>query len=369
MRWVKFIVIGVIFIAAGIAWRMYRAPKLEPVPVAPVKPIGIPVETTAPRGLPPVPIPADNPPTEETIALGRKLFYDTILSADKTTACSTCHNPDLGFADGRELPEGARGQKGSRNAPTVLNAAYNTLLSWDGRAPSLEQQTEARVRNPAEMAHSLEGVESKLMANPTYEVAFEKAFGPEPIKFQMVAQAIASFERTILTGDSAFDRYLYGGDNKALSKAAARGLEVFRNPEKDNCAACHRIDESFALFTDYQFHNLGVGVNAKGQLTDSGRCAVTKNDADRGAFKTPTLRNVALTAPYMYDGSLKTLREVIDFHARGGNTNPYLDKEIKPRDFLSEQEREELAAFLEEALTGPVAPNAGRPSTERQVRY
>jgi len=165
----------------------------------------------------------------------------------------------------------------------------------------------------------------------------------------------------MLTGDSAFDRYLYGGAKKALSKVAERGLEVFRNSSKGNCAACHSIGESHALFTDNKFHNLGVGVNAKGELTDLGRYAVTKNDADRGAFKTPALRNVALTAPYMHDGSLKTLREVVDLHVRGGNPNPYLDKEIKPRDFLSEQEREELVAFLEEALTGPVAPNLERP--------
>ena len=361
MKWGRFLAIGVILIAAGIAWRVYRAPKREPAPEAPVRPIGTPVELTVPRGLPPVPIPADNPPTVETIALGRKLYYDTILSVDKTTACSTCHNPGLGFADGREVPEGAGGQKGRRNAPTVLNAAYNTLQFWDGRAPSLEKATEDHVRNPAGMAHTLEGVEKRLMASPAYEAAFEKAFGAGPIKFQMVAKAIASFERTMLTGDSAFDRYLYGGAKKALSKVAERGLEVFRNSSKGNCAACHSIGESHALFTDNKFHNLGVGVNAKGELTDLGRYAVTKNDADRGAFKTPALRNVALTAHYMHDGSLKTLREVVDLHVRGGNPNPYLDKEIKPRDFLSEQEREELVAFLEEALTGPVAPNLERP--------
>jgi len=361
MRWGRIIAIGVILIAAGIAWWIYRALKREPAPEALIKPIGTPVQITAPSGLPPVPIPPDNPPTVETVALGRKLYYDTILSVDKTTACSTCHSPGLGFTDGKRVSEGAKGQEGRRNAPTLLNTAYNTMQFCDGRAPSLETVMKDRLQSPTEMAHTLEGVERRLMANPVYEAAFAKAFGPGPIKFQMVAQAIASFERTMLTGDSPFDRYLYGGDKESLSKSAERGLEVFRNPKKGNCAACHSIGESHALFTDNKFHNLGVGVNAKGKLTDLGRYAVTKNDADRGAFKTPTLRNIALTAPYMHDGSVKTLREAIDLHLRGGNPNPYLDKEISPRDFLSEQEREELVAFLQEALTGPVASNLERP--------
>lgn len=214
------------------------------------------------------------------------------------------------------------------------------------------------------MAHTLEGVERKLMADQTYREEFKKAFGADSITYEMVEKAIASFERTVLTANSPFDRYFYGGDKKALAASARRGLEVFRDPKRGNCTACHTIGEKHALFTDNKFHNLGVGVSG-GQLTDQGRYEVTKNEADRGAFKTPTLRNIAQTAPYMHDGSLKTLKDVIDFYIGGGNSNPHLDKEIHPLDFLTGQERADLLAFLE-SLTGEVPPNVGPPEKTQQ---
>jgi len=322
-------------------------------------PIGTPVEIQAPLGLPPVLIPADNPPTVETISLGRRLYYDPILSVDDTVACASCHHPDFGFTDGKPVSEGVNGQKGGRNAPTVFNVAYSATQFWDGRAPNLEKQAEGPVQNPIEMAHTLEGVEQKLTADPTYQAEFEKAFGPGPITYEKVEKAIASFERTVISGNSPFDRYFYGGDETAFSEAAKRGLEIFRNPQKGNCTACHPI----GLFTDNQFHNIGVGVDDQGELTDVGRYEVSKHEADRGAFKTPSLRNIALTTPYMHDGSLKTLKEVVDYYIGGGNSNPHLDPQLKVLTPTTETGEvnwsgADLEAFLE-ALTGEIPPNVG----------
>lgn len=352
-----------VFVVAVVGLWVYRARKPRPAAL----PSGTPIEIAAPLGLPSVPIPADNPPTVETIALGRRLFYDPMLSVDNTIACASCHSPEAGFADPRRFSVGVSGKVGGRNAPIVFNAAYNSTQFWDGRAPSLEKQAEGPVQNPLEMAHTLEGVERKLMADQTYREEFKKAFGADLITYEMVEKAIASFERTVLSGNSPFDRYLYGSDKKALAAPARRGLELFRDPKKGNCTVCHTIGEKHALFTDNKFHNLGVGVSG-GELTDLGRYEVTKNEADKGAFKTPTLRNISLTAPYMHDGSLKTLKDVIDFYIGGGNSNSHLDKDIHALDFLTGQERADLLAFLE-SLTGEMPPNVGPPQkTQRQAQ-
>jgi len=348
-----------VFIVVVVGLRVYRGREPQPQPRPAATPRGTPIEIAVPVGLPSVPIPEDNRPTVETIALGRRLYYDPMLSVDNTIACASCHSPEAGFADPRRFSVGVGGKLGGRNSPTVLNAAYNDTQFWDGRASSLEQQAEGPVQNPLEMAHTLEGVERKLMADQTYRQEFKKTFGADSITYEMVEKAIASFERTVLTANSPFDRYFYGGDKKALAASAQRGLEVFRDAKKGNCAACHTIGEQHALFTDNKFHNLGVGVSG-GQLTDQGRYEVTKNEADRGAFKTPTLRNIAQTAPYMHDGSLKTVKDVIDYYIGGGNSNPHLDKEIHRLDFLTGQERADLLAFLE-SLTGEMPPNAGPP--------
>jgi cytochrome c peroxidase len=214
------------------------------------------------------------------------------------------------------------------------------------------------------LAHDV--VVSKLQADPYYQAAFGKAFGPGPVTMGRVKNAIASFERTLISGNSPFDRYEYGGDKQALSKAAIRGLARFRDRTKGNCAACHTIGEKYALFTDGKFHNIGAGVNEEGDLTDLGRYNETKIESDRGAFKTPTLRNVAKTAPYMHDGSLKTLKQVVDFYAGGGNSNPHLDKEIKAI-HLSGPDRADLVEFLE-ALTGDMPSQAGPPEPARTGR-
>ena len=324
---------------------------------ADVRPIGKPMSIAAPLGLPPIPIPADNPPTAETIALGSRLFNDVKLSSDNTLSCASCHNPALEFTDGLRVGVGVRAQTGKRNTPTILNAAYNSLQFWDGRAPSLEDQSGGPIANPIEMAQPHEGMVAKLNQDASYRHDFDAAFGPGPITIRKAEMAIASFERTLISGNSAFDRYQFGGDKTAMSAAAIRGLASFTDKSRGNCSTCHTIDKDYALFTDGKFHNLGAGMNAEGELVDLGRALETGNDADRGAFRTPTLRNVARTAPYMHDGSKKTLKEVVDFYAGGGNSNPNLDKEMKELK-LSGQDRADLVAFLE-ALTCEPPANAG----------
>lgn len=320
-------------------------------------PIGKPVQIKAPLGLPPVPIPLDNPPTAETIALGRRLYYDPILSADNTVSCASCHSPDHGFADTRPVSEGVGKKTGTRHSPSVLNSAYNTVQFWDGRAPSLEIQAEGPVQNPVEMANTLTTVEQRLNADPSYREAFAKAWGPRPITYEMVEKSIASFERTVISGNSPFDRWKYGHDENAVSDAVKRGFIVFTDKNKGDCAACHTVGEKYALFTDNEFHNIGIGVDM-GQINDVGLYAVTHKETDKGKFRTPCIRNVALFPPYMSDGSLKDLKQVIDFYIGAGNSNPYLDKDIHVLDFLTGQERSDLLEFLK-ALTGEMPANVG----------
>ncbi|HUK87875.1 MAG TPA: cytochrome c peroxidase [Terriglobales bacterium] len=337
-------------------------PAQGPVASAPrhaARPIGQPVEIKAPLGLPPVVAPADNPPTAETIALGRRLYYDPILSADNTVSCASCHEPEHGFADPEPTSTGVQKKHGTRHSPTVFNTAYLPAQFWDGRAPSLEKQAEGPVQNPVEMANTLTEVEERLNADPSYQAEFEKAFGPGPITYEMVEKAIASFERTVLSGNSPFDRWYYGHDEKAVSESVKRGFKVFTDPNKGNCATCHTVGDQYALFTDGKFHNIGVGADRQG-FADQGRWDVTKNEKDRGLFKTPTLRSIVHTGPYMHDGSLKDVKQVVDFYVGGGNSNPNLDKEIHALDFLTGQERADLEAFLK-SLSGEAPRDVGPP--------
>jgi cytochrome c peroxidase len=317
---------------------------------SPARVVGTVVAIDAPLGLPPVPIPADNPPTKESIELGRKLFFDPRLSGDDTVSCATCHNPQLSFTDGLPGSRGIKGKIGRRNAPTVLNTAYESSFFWDGRASSLEQQAGFPIANPDEMGQPHDLSIKKFERIPEYPKEFAEVFGPGRLTIEKIEMALASYERTLESGDSAFDRYQYGGDKTALSEEAVRGLAVFTDKNKGNCSTCHTIEEKYALFTDGKFHNLGAGINKNGELTDLGRYEQTKVEADKGAFRTPSLRNVAKTAPYMHDGSLKTLKDVVDFYVGGGSSNPQLDKEIKELK-LSGQEKADLVAFLE-SLTG-----------------
>ena len=326
----------------------------------PARPAGAPIHVKAPLGLPPLDVPPDNPVTAETVALGRKLFYETKLSGDNTVSCATCHNPAMGFSDGSRVSTGMNGKKGTRNAPTVLNAAYASLQFWDGRARNLEEQAAVPIGNPVEMNQKHDVCASKLDDDPAYVAEFTKAFGPGPVTMEKIQKAIAAFERTMLSGNSPFDRFIYGGDKEALSPAAIRGYAIFGDTNRGNCANCHSLGERDSLFTDGKFHNLGVGVNSDGDLVDPGRFTATKAEADKGRFRTPTLRNIAKTAPYMHDGSFRTLRQVVDFYVGGGNSNPWLDKDMKPLT-LTRQERDDLVAFLE-SLTGDMPPDAGPPT-------
>lgn len=341
----------------------------EPESVTPRMPVGDPIVIEAPLGLPPVPVPADNPPTVATVELGRKLYYDKMLSADSTIACASCHDPEHGFADPNQFSEGVGGEKGGRQSPPVMNAAYFTTQFWDGRAASLEEQAGGPVENPVEMAFTHEGVVERLEADPVYAELFSEAWGPGPLTFDLVAKSIASFERTVLVANSPFDRYLFGGDEQAMTAEAVRGLEVFRDPEKGNCEVCHTIneEEGYALFMDNKFHNLGVGAELDGSLADIGRFEQTQVEADQGAFKTPHLRNIADSAPYMHDGHLTTLKEVLDFYIGAGNSNDFRDEEIHELDHLTAQERTDLIAFME-ALSGEYPQSVGPPDGDMAYR-
>jgi cytochrome c peroxidase len=329
-------------------------------PATPVLPIGKPAQIKTPLGLPPVPIPADNPPTEETIALGRRLYYDPSLSLDGTISCASCHAPQFAFSDQRPVSEGVGNKTGTRHAPTVINSAYSTLQFWDGRAPNLEEQAKGPIANPVEMAHSLDGVVKRLQADPKYPDLFQKAWGSDQITIDMVAKSIASFERTVIAGDSPFDQFYYGHDSKAMSLQAQAGLKIFMSAKKGNCAVCHSIGKEYSLFTDNKFHNLGVGADTKGELNDVGRYAVTKVDADMGCFKTPSLRNLANRGRYMHDGSFPTVKDALAHYIGGGNWNPHLDKELHSLDGLTFDERDDLLAFLD-ALNGKLPDNIGPP--------
>jgi cytochrome c peroxidase len=325
-----------------------------------IMPVGKPVEIKAPLGLPPVPIPPDNPPTEDTIALGRRLYYDPALSVDGTISCASCHAPEFAFSDHRPVSVGVGQKTGTRHAPTVINSAYYTLQFWDGRAPSLEEQSKGPLTNPVEMAHTLDGAVKRLQADAKYPALFKKAWGTDQISIEMVVKSIASFERIVIAGDSPFDRFYYGHDSRAMSPEAQRGLKIFISPKKGNCEVCHDIGKDYALFTDNKFHNLGVGADTRGELNDLGRYAITKVDADMGCFKTPSLRNLANRGRYMHDGSFPTVKDALAHYIGGGNWNAHLDKEIHSLDTLSFDERDELLEFLD-ALNGKLPDNIGPP--------
>lgn len=324
-------------------------------------PIGKSIELKAPLGLPPVPVPTDNPLTEETIALGRRLYYDASLSVDGTVSCASCHAPQFAFSDNRRVSEGVGGKLGTRHAPTVINSAYSSLQFWDGRSSSLEEQAKAPMENPVEMAHTLDGVVKRIQVNPNYRELFLKAWGTDQVDIDLVAKSIASFERTVIAGNSPFDRFYYGHDSKAMSLEAQRGMKIFVSQKKGNCATCHTLGNDSSIFTDNKFHNLGIGADTRGNLNDQGRYKVTKNDADLGAFKTPTLRNLTNRGPYMHDGSFPTVKDALGHYVGGGNWNPHLDKEIHSLDILTFDERDELLQFLD-ALNGPLPENIGPPA-------
>ncbi len=341
-----------------------------------VSPIGV---TGDRLGLPKQQIPVNNPQSPEKIVLGKMLFNDTRFSADKTISCASCHQSDKGFTDGLVVAKGIHQLEGTRNTPTLINAAFYTSLFLDGRRLSLETQVLDPLVNPIE--HGLKNprlILDIVRQDLTYRDRFNDAFGVDAagITLSHVVNAIASYERTLIAGNSPFDRYFFGGEKDALSKTENRGLNLFRR--KGNCANCHEISWNNALFTDNRFYNIGIGYQhlkqvletyldglqsntsagsikstalSNRQRSELGRFNVTHATLDIGKFKTPTLRNIAITGPYMHDGSLKTLEEVIEYYDLGGNKNPYLDPAIFPL-YLSSQEKIDLVAFLK-TLTSP----------------
>jgi cytochrome c peroxidase len=346
-----------------------------------------------PLGLPEILIPEDNPQTTEKIALGARLFNDVRFSSTGDVSCATCHAAATAFTDSPlQVSEGIEKLTGTRNAPTVVNAAFNKTQFWDGRSPDLEDQALHPFVNPVEMGlPNHDPILQIVREDKAYAKAFKEVFGvkAEAITMDEVTKAIAAFERTEIAGDSSFDRWYFGGENGAISEQAVRGFAVFLG--NGRCVSCHAIEQDFALFTDHQFHNVGVGINdiqekvpelarafqvAKNEgmnvdvavLSDAdtshlGRFAVDDQLSSMGAFKTSTLRNIAVTAPYMHDGSLETLREVVEHYNNGGVTkegdpiNPFLSGGIRPLN-LSEQEIDDLVAFME-TLTSPRFEPAG----------
>jgi cytochrome c peroxidase len=294
-----------------------------------------------------VPAPHANLSTAEKIALGKQLFFDPRLSGDNQMSCATCHLPEKSFADARSRPEGRNGSPLARNTPSLLNVGFYSAFFWDGRAKSLEEQALVPIQDPREMDQDLDEVEAELDAIPGYADQFQTVFGKAATR-ELIAKALAAFQRTLVTKLSPFDRYL-AGDQEALSDDAKRGLELFVG--QAGCVRCH----SGPLLSDGEYYRLGI------ISTDEGRAAVTGDREDKGKFRTPSLRNVALTAPYMHNGSKRTLEQVVEFYVRGvpATTAGGLPLDVEPLLGLSYSEIGPLVAFLE-CLTGK-APDVARP--------
>jgi len=326
-------------VALGLVMAMPLVPAIDGAGLGHKAFAGEPVTLPTIAGLedPNTYVPADNPLTKEKIELGRAIFFDKRMSKDNTIACASCHMAKKGFADGMPVSTGIKGQKGGRSAPVSFNRVYSKAQFWDGRAATLEDQSIGPFTNPIEhgFANHDEMV-AKMKKMPGYRKLFQEVFGGE-ITIQDVGRAVASFQRTVLSGNSAVDKYDIGGDQNALSDSAKRGLELFRG--KARCTRCH----SGFNFTDEKFHNLGIGWDDN--KVDLGRYMETKNPEDIGAFKTPTLREIARTAPYMHDGRFKTLEEVVKFYNQGGVKNPHQDNTIIPLE-MTDDEQQDLVAML-----------------------
>jgi cytochrome c peroxidase len=306
--------------------------------------------------LPPVVSPPNNPQTSLKILLGKQLYFDTRLSKDNTISCATCHNPSMGWSDAGPTSTGISGQKGGRRSPPVSNAAYSPLQFWDGRAATLEDQAVGPIANPIEMGNTHDVMIRTVEDIPGYMEEFKKVFGTSVITLNMVAEAIAAYERTVVTTDSPFDRYVRG-DDQALTNLEKKGLEIFNG--KGHCTLCHWGP----YFSDGRFHNLGVTPTDPAK-PDEGRFVITNNPNDKGAFKTPTIRDVGLRAPYMHNGSENSLEDGIDLYDKGGRIkDPNLDPLIVPLG-LTKGEKEALVAFMKRAMTStnPEVANVKAPA-------
>jgi cytochrome c peroxidase len=348
--------------------------------------VGAPAELTREA------IPPDNPQSSEKISLGQKLFFERRLSVDGTVSCSTCHDPQLAFTDRKPLSVGVKGRLGQRNAPTILNALYNKTQFWDGRVNTLEEQAANPIVNAFEMGHpTLDAALAQIASVEEYEQAFRRVFGRPPNGPDLL-RAIASYERTQLSFDSPFDRFI-AGDNNAIDASAKRGWELFNTQAR--CNKCHALTDTqrdVTVFTDNDFHNIGIGIirhnvvalaRQAEQLIKSGdtaaidraaiqtdmsalgRFLITKKDKDTASFKTPDIRNVLVTGPYFHDGSQATLWDVIDHYNKGdGLQNPYLDEDMQPL-ALTETDIDDLVAFLA-SLTSAIYKEQGAAELARQ---
>lgn len=332
------------------------------------------IEFTPPRGIPvdvwAYYVPKENPLTKSKVELGRELFFDKRLSVDNTVSCATCHDPQLAFTDGKPVSEGVAGRRGTRNAPSILNAMFNSGQFWDGRAATLEDQAKLPLINADEMGNAnFDKVVARLQNSDNYAEKFRRVFNAD-VTINRIAMAIAAYERTLVSADSPFDRF-QAGDRNAMSEAAKRGLLIFRT--KGRCNICHNINASFPFLTDQNYRNTAIAANNKAfdsiterasQLaqqtstlssllalskerggSELGRFLVTGNTLDIGAFRTPSLRNVELTAPYFHDGSAKTLADVVRYYVKGGNDHPLRDWELGAL-MMNDEEQRDLVEFL-----------------------
>ncbi len=329
-------------------------------------------------------VPKDNPLTSAKVELGRQLFFDKRLSADGSISCASCHDPQKAFADGRKVSEGVGGRTGERNSPSILNAMFNSGQFWDGRAETLEDQAILPLINPAEMGDQTHSqVIERLEKIPEYTTAFREAFGSR-VTIESIGKAIAAFERTLVSANSPFDRYM-AGDRSAMSEAAIRGSIVFRT--RGRCTQCHSINQAYPFFSDQIYRNTGVAaghsefnnLTAKAMslgkadasspkfaelsrldgASELGRFLVTGNALDLGAFRTPSLRNVELTAPYFHNGSAATLADVVKFYVQGGNDNPMRAWELMAVD-LTDEEQSDLVEFLKSLTSDDARRNDSR---------
>lgn len=336
--------------------------------LSPILPLGLSAGQQSMIGL------KENPLTRAKVELGRQLYFDTRLSSNNTVSCASCHHPDDGYGRHTQFGVGVNGQQGGRNSPVSYNRILSDLQFWDGRAGSLEEQAKGPIANPIEMGNTHDAAVKTLKGIPGYVEQFDKVFGRDSVNIDNVAKAIAAFERCLVTGPAPYDfaegmrafknlsqddleelkednpvaykRYeqlAAGVKSQPMSESALRGRDLFFEA-RIGCSLCH----VGANLADEKYHNLGIGMQA--DKPDLGRFVVTKSEADKGAFKTPTIRNVAASAPYMHDGSLKTLGDVIDHYAKGGTPNPWLSEKVKKFE-LTAQEKQDLIAFME-ACTG-----------------
>lgn len=344
VRWLPGTLAGSLLVLTGIALSAQLADAQKEQPPRP------------PLGLAPVFWPPDNPYSRAKAELGRLLYYDRRLSTGGTVSCASCHSPEHGFTDGRPVSTGIGGHRGARSSPTVINRAYSPEQFWDGRAPTLEEQAKGPLANPLEMTSekSADAAHKACVAClngiPGYRARFKQVFGTGSITMDQIARAIATFERTILSGDSPYDRYK-AGDKGALTPQQIHGMDVFFN--KAACDSCHLGFN----FTDNSYVNIGIGMDQPNP--DLGRYLVTHREEDRGAFKTPTLREIARTGPYMHDGRFRTLEQVVEHYDRGGIPNRWLDQRMKPL-HLTPEDKKDLVAFLK-ALNGHGWEQAGPP--------